>query len=85
MVGFDPQAKDHKSNTDRFLAGAFSGLITRAVVQPLDVLKIRFQLQVEPIAKDSPTSKYRGFWQAGATIVREEGLASLWKGHVPAQ
>ena len=33
------------------LAGAVSGLVTRALVSPLDVIKIRMQLQVEPITK----------------------------------
>ena len=33
------------------LCGAVSGVMTRAVAQPLDVLKIRFQLQTEPIRR----------------------------------
>ena len=84
MVGFDPTRLD-ESNIDRFVAGAASGFITRSIVQPLDVLKIRFQLQVEPIRKSSPNSKYKSFTQATGVIIREEGLSSLWKGHVPAQ
>ncbi len=35
--------------TDSLIAGSISGGVTRLVVAPLDVLKIRFQLQVEPI------------------------------------
>lgn len=31
---------------DYAIAGAVSGVVTRAVVSPLDLLKIRFQLQV---------------------------------------
>ena len=31
------------------LAGIVSGVLTRTCIEPLDVLKIRFQLQVEPI------------------------------------
>uniref|UniRef100_A0A8D8RY59 Mitochondrial thiamine pyrophosphate carrier n=1 Tax=Cacopsylla melanoneura TaxID=428564 RepID=A0A8D8RY59_9HEMI len=66
------------------LAGGFSGAVTRAVCQPFDVLKIRFQLQVESFDRLTG-GKYRGLPQALSTIVREEGVSALWKGHVPAQ
>ena len=33
--------------------GACSGITTRAIVSPLDVVKIRFQLQIEPIGRVS--------------------------------
>ena len=35
--------------SDALIAGSLSGGITRLVGSPLDVLKIRFQLQLEPI------------------------------------
>lgn len=66
------------------LAGGVSGAATRAVSQPFDVLKIRFQLQVESLDPKSG-GKYRGLLQAVSSIVREEGVRGLWKGHVPAQ
>ncbi|KAI5718019.1 hypothetical protein M8J77_014965 [Diaphorina citri] len=66
------------------LAGGISGGITRAVCQPFDVLKIRFQLQVESFDPQLG-GKYRGLFQAVTTIVKEEGVRALWKGHVPAQ
>ena len=34
---------------DALVAGAVSGALTRLLTCPLDVLKIRFQLQQEPI------------------------------------
>lgn len=58
--------------------------MTRALCQPLDVLKIRLQLQVEPI-KQLSISKYRSLFQAVYIIKQEEGIKSFWKGHVPAQ
>lgn len=64
------------------LAGGAAGAFTRAVAQPLDVLKIRFQLQIEPIKKGS---KYSSIFQAITSIVKEEGLRTLWSGHIPAQ
>lgn len=63
-------------------AGGASGALTRAVAQPLDVLKIRFQLQIEPIGKGS---KYSSISQAIGSIVKEEGVCTLWSGHIPAQ
>lgn len=84
MVGFDPNSKKELSRSEHALAGSFSGMVTRAIAQPLDVIKIRFQLQVEPI-KANAQSKYHGMWQCTHTILREEGPTALWKGHVPAQ
>jgi solute carrier family 25 thiamine pyrophosphate transporter 19 len=78
-------AKHTKSNpvTDA-TAGAIAGCAARFVVGPLDVIKIRFQVQLEPIAKRAagldPTSlasKYTGLRQALTTIVKEEGI-KVW-------
>eukprot|EP00210_Caulerpa_lentillifera_P001525 g1463.t1 len=70
------------------IAGAVSGCISRFVVGPLDVIKIRFQIQIEPIHKTAVHSshgKYRGVLQALRTIAKEEGLIGLWRGTVPGQ
>ncbi|EFN62832.1 Mitochondrial deoxynucleotide carrier [Camponotus floridanus] len=72
------------SNLDHAIAGAASGFITRFLCQPLDVIKIRFQLQVEPISK-AHISKYNSVPQAFLLIFKEEGISALWKGHIPAQ
>ena len=44
MVGYIPQAEVGLSKTDYALVGASSSAIARVVSQPLDVLKIRFQV-----------------------------------------
>uniref|UniRef100_A0A1I8PZF9 Mitochondrial thiamine pyrophosphate carrier n=1 Tax=Stomoxys calcitrans TaxID=35570 RepID=A0A1I8PZF9_STOCA len=65
-------------------AGAAAGFFTRTVTQPFDVLKIRFQLQMEPVSEDHP-SKYRSMMQASKLIYKEEGLFAFWKGHNAGQ
>lgn len=75
---------ENLSPSEVALAGASSGLFSRALIQPFDVLKIRFQLQMEPISKHS-MSKYSSLMQATKMIYKEEGLSAFWKGHVPAQ
>ncbi|VVC96324.1 mitochondrial thiamine pyrophosphate carrier-like [Leptidea sinapis] len=64
------------------LAGGIAGAVTRLIAQPLDVLKIRFQLQLEPIKSGS---KYSSITQAVVSIIKEEGITTLWSGHIPAQ
>lgn len=99
MVGFDPKTElmGHKATTTSTghhlfdtklhsaLAGFGSSCTTRFLCHPLDVLKIRFQLQVEPISRASKHSKYRTMSQTFACIIREEKFKALWKGHVSAQ
>ena len=42
--------------SDSVVAGAISGGVTRLLIEPLDVLKVRFQLQLEAIRKVHATS-----------------------------
>ena len=65
------------------VAGAAAGCVSRVVVAPLDLVKIRLQVQLEPVLGASPVSKYTGFAHAVATVLREEGIAGLWRGTVP--
>ncbi|OVA15545.1 Mitochondrial brown fat uncoupling protein [Macleaya cordata] len=50
---------------------------------PLDTAKVRLQLQKKATGDGVSLPKYRGMLGTVATIAREEGLASLWKGIVP--
>ncbi|KAL0297827.1 UNVERIFIED_CONTAM: Mitochondrial thiamine diphosphate carrier 2 [Sesamum calycinum] len=72
-------------------AGAISGAISRTVTSPLDVIKIRFQVQLEPTTQWAllrrdvyNPAKYTGMLQATKDIFREEGLPGFWRGNVPA-
>lgn len=86
MVGFTSQSFNGKDLTasEYSQAGLASGVATRAIIQPLDVLKIRFQLQEEPI-RGKNSGKYKGVVQSVRLISTEEGLRAFWKGHLPAQ
>ncbi|CAH8571486.1 unnamed protein product [Heterobilharzia americana] len=72
------------NDAKNLLAGGLSGFTVRFITQPLDVMKIRFQLQVEDI-KPTGKSYYSGLLQAFSRIYKEEGVRGLWKGHVPGQ
>ncbi|XP_011627444.1 mitochondrial thiamine pyrophosphate carrier isoform X2 [Amborella trichopoda] len=72
-------------------AGAIAGGISRTITSPLDVIKIRFQVQLEPTSSWAlphggvyGPSKYTGILQATKDIYREERLRGFWKGNVPA-
>lgn len=66
------------------LAGGLSGFLTRAFTQPLDCIKVRHQLQIEPIQKNVG-AKYTSTSQTLILMFKEEGIRGLWKGHVPGQ
>ncbi|XP_053564924.1 mitochondrial thiamine pyrophosphate carrier [Bombina bombina] len=86
MVGYDPGSEGRVlSNTEVAAAGSLSGMVTRGLISPLDVIKIRFQLQIEGLSARNTKGKYRGIAQATRLILKEEGVSGFWKGHVPAQ
>ncbi|XP_061566895.1 mitochondrial thiamine pyrophosphate carrier [Cololabis saira] len=86
MVGFDPAGQAAAlSAQETALAGSASGMVTRALISPFDVIKIRFQLQIEHVSSQRPEGKYSGLFQASRCIYSEEGLSAFWKGHIPAQ
>ncbi|KAK7080544.1 hypothetical protein SK128_005576 [Halocaridina rubra] len=83
-VGYKAGREVQLTPIEHAIAGAASGVVTRTFVQPLDVLKIRFQLQVEPTWRRGG-GLYHGVLQSTLKIIQNEGLFGLWKGHVPAQ
>uniref|UniRef100_A0A0C9QN63 TSA: Wollemia nobilis Ref_Wollemi_Transcript_19029_1329 transcribed RNA sequence n=1 Tax=Wollemia nobilis TaxID=56998 RepID=A0A0C9QN63_9CONI len=72
------------------MAGAIAGGVSRTVTSPLDVIKIRFQVQLEPTVRllsdrgAYGISKYTSILQATRDILREEGMPGFWRGNVPA-
>ena len=82
VAGKEEKRGMEKSATlsDNLIAGAFAGFVARLVTAPFDLVKIRFQLQ----QKVGDSMKYTSMRQAFTSIVKEEGLSSLWKGNVSA-
>ena len=73
----------NNSRTNAIVAGAFAGAVARIFVAPLDVIKIRLQIQKENYSLTN--AKYKGAVSAMATIAREEGIRKgLWAGTLPA-
>ena len=74
---------NNNNNINPIVAGAFAGAVARVFVAPLDVIKIRLQIQKENYSLTN--AKYKGAFSAMATIAREEGIRKgLWAGTVPA-
>lgn len=72
------------------LAGAVAGLVSRFCIAPLDVVKIRLQLQPhslpDPLSTRGPTGPiYKGVFSTIIAIAQQEGVRALWKGNIPAE
>ncbi|KAK2610638.1 hypothetical protein N8I77_004052 [Diaporthe amygdali] len=86
------QLKDEGSRLQVVAAGAVAGLISRFIIAPLDVVKIRLQLQShslsDPLSYEHVRGRgpiYKGTISTFRTILATEGLTGLWKGNVPAE
>lgn len=84
------QLKDEGSQSQVIVAGAVAGLVSRFVIAPLDVIKIRLQLQIHSLSdplsvRNISGPVYKGTLGTLKQILREEGVTGLWKGNIPAE
>lgn len=84
------QLKHEGSQRQVVVAGAVAGLVSRFVIAPLDVIKIRLQLQIHSLSdplsvRDVNGPVYKGTLGTLKQILREEGVTGLWKGNIPAE
>jgi len=64
-----------------FMAGLAAGVTEAvAVVTPMEVVKIRLQAQYHSMSDPLDVPKYRNAAHACYTVVREEGVAALYRG-----
>ncbi|KAK5658808.1 hypothetical protein OQA88_1620 [Cercophora sp. LCS_1] len=91
MSGKSASLKDEGSRLQVVAAGATAGLVARFVTAPLDVVKIRLQLQTHSLS-DPLTHRdlhggpiYKGTLQTMRHIAQHEGITGLWKGNIPAE
>ncbi|XP_041055848.1 mitochondrial uncoupling protein 2-like isoform X3 [Carcharodon carcharias] len=64
----------------RLLAGCTTGGMAVIMAQPTDVVKVRFQAQLNLTGVNK---RYSGTIDAYRKIAKEEGLSGLWKGTLP--
>ncbi|KAJ5273643.1 mitochondrial thiamine pyrophosphate transporter [Penicillium angulare] len=82
--------KDEGTTRQTVLAGGIAGLISRFCIAPLDVVKIRLQLQIHSLSDPASHASiegpvYKGTLSTMRAIVRQEGITGLWKGNIPAE
>ncbi|MBN3324509.1 UCP2 protein, partial [Atractosteus spatula] len=77
---FYTAGKDNPGIGARILAGCTTGAMAVSIAQPTDVVKVRFQAQMNLKGVER---RYSGTLQAYRQIFRQEGLRGLWKGTLP--
>ncbi|KAJ9296506.1 hypothetical protein DTO271G3_5204 [Paecilomyces variotii] len=69
------------SSKATFLAGLAAGVTEAvAIVNPMEVVKIRLQAQHHSLADPLDTPKYRSAPHALFTVIKEEGFSTLYRG-----
>ncbi|KAG8592683.1 hypothetical protein GDO81_000586 [Engystomops pustulosus] len=77
---FYTNGKEKAGIVSRILAGCTTGALAVTIAQPTDVVKVRFQAQVN---LHGMKRRYNGTMDAYKTIARQEGIKGLWKGTFP--
>lgn len=90
MSGGGTYLKDEGSRAQVIVAGGIAGLVSRFCIAPLDVLKIRMQLQIhsltEPLSiPHRPRRLAPSTLSTFRDILRNEGVTAFWKGNVSAE
>ncbi|ANB14044.1 Tpc1p [Sugiyamaella lignohabitans] len=76
------------SRLESIVCGGSAGLVSRFVISPLDVVKIRLQLQIKrlPLGPAGITAvPGETIFKTVKDIYQKEGVKVFWKGNVPAE
>lgn len=73
MVGY--QRNDSLTHSQKFAVGCFTGILTRLITQPVDIIKLRTQLQKRRHLK------HLSMFEMSRKILREEGFRAFFHGH----
>jgi solute carrier family 25 thiamine pyrophosphate transporter 19 len=90
--------REQDNALETIICGGVAGLVSRFFIAPLDVLKIRLQLQTNPLSNRGASAAaglaieeassqrlYHGILHGFKTIIRQEGVRGLWKGNASAE
>ncbi|XP_017262124.1 mitochondrial brown fat uncoupling protein 1 [Kryptolebias marmoratus] len=80
VKNFYTGGKDNPGVLIRILAGCTTGAMAVSFAQPTDVVKVRFQAQMN---LNGMARRYNGTMQAYRHIFLNEGMRGLWKGTLP--
>lgn len=84
QMGMDPEQKARPYNLSMgeiCMAGAFSAIPTTAIMAPSERIKCLLQVQANEVEKGGK-AKYSGMMDCAKTVLKEGGMASLYKGTV---
>ena len=76
-----PTPQPHKrreTGLKHMVAGSIAGMAAKTILQPLDLIKVRLQVQ-----DGTGTNEYRGVVNAVQRVVKEEGVMGLYRGLTP--
>jgi solute carrier family 25 (mitochondrial thiamine pyrophosphate transporter), member 19 len=81
---YDSLTRGDKRSLTSSMAGTLSGAVSKLIVYPMDTVKKRLQVQSAFGAEGSGHRMYTGMSDCIVTMLRTEGVASLYRGLVPS-
>ncbi|ESO83221.1 hypothetical protein LOTGIDRAFT_197574 [Lottia gigantea] len=79
---FDPVSYRPKIKAEHLAAGFLGGVVSTFVLHPLDLVKIRFQVN-EGFNVAASRPQYHGIWHAIKSIKKSHGFGGLYQGVTP--
>lgn len=77
-------SEESKAANQEFIVAGLAATCAGIFTNPLEVIKIRMQLQGELQAQNKYVKAYKNVFHAAYTIVKHEGIVSLQSGLIPA-